>query len=121
MRIVTPHIPDKKAVFCLTRSSYKALREAGVKVYEYTPGFVHAKMCISDDVAAFVGTINMDFRSLTHHYECGVVLYQSGCIKDIKADFEHTFEVSQYIDDSFKLSVGAKIINALLALFRVMF
>ena len=121
VRVVTPHIPDKKAVFCLTRSSYKALRSAGVKVYEYTPGFIHAKMLISDDDMAFVGTINMDFRSLTHHFECGAVLYKHECIKDIHKDFEHIFEVSQLIDDKFKLSFGAKLVNALLAVFRTLF
>ena len=121
VRIVTPHIPDKKAVFCITRGSYAALRQAGVKIYEYTPGFVHAKMCICDDVVAFVGTINMDFRSLTHHFECGALLYGHPCLTDIKADFESIFAASQYIDDSFKLSFGAKLINVLLALFRVMF
>ncbi|MBQ9457817.1 MAG: cardiolipin synthase [Bacilli bacterium] len=121
VRIVTPHIPDKKAVFCITRSSYKWLREAGVKVYEYTPGFVHAKMCISDDIVGFIGTINMDFRSLTHHFECGALLYQHECLKDMKEDFEKTFEVSQLIDDSFKQSFGAKLLVALLAVFRVLF
>ena len=121
VRIITPHIPDKKMVFCLTRSSYKALRDVGVKIYEYTPGFVHAKMCLSDDDLAFVGTINMDFRSLTHHFECGVLLHGHECLKDIKADFENMFGVSQYIDDSFKLSFGAKLAKVLLELFRVMF
>lgn len=121
VRIVTPHIPDKKAVFCLTRSSYKELRAAGVKIYEYTPGFVHAKMLVSDDDTAFVGTINLDFRSLTHHYECGAVLYKNPCIADIKEDFNQIFEASQLIGDDFKLSFGAKLIKVVLALFRVLF
>ena len=120
VRIITPHIPDKKMVFSITRGSYAGLRAAGVKIYEYTPGFVHAKMCIADDVVAFIGTINMDFRSLTHHYECGAVIYNHPCLKDMNDDFAHMFEVSQYIDDSFKLSFGAKLANVLLALFRVM-
>ena len=77
-------------------------------------------MCIADDVVAFIGTINMDFRSLTHHYECGAVIYNHSCLKDMNDDFAHMFEVSQYIDDSFKLSFGAKLANVLLALFRVM-
>ena len=121
VRVITPHIPDKKAVFCLTRSSYAYLRNAGVRVYEYTPGFIHAKMFVCDDDMGFVGTINMDYRSLTHHYECGAVLYKHECLKDIRADFEHIFEVSQEIDDSFKLSFGARFINGLLAVFRVLF
>ncbi len=121
VRLVTPHIPDKKAVFCLTRSSYKFLRESGVKVYEYTPGFIHEKTYLCDDVIGFVGTINLDYRSLTHHYECGAIIYKHECLKDIKEDFEHIFSISQYIDDSFKLSVGAKLVNALLAVFRALF
>ena len=121
VRIITPHIPDKKMVFCLTRSSYKHLRDAGVKIYEYTPGFIHAKMLISDDDVGFVGTINMDYRSLTHHFECGAVLYKAPCLKDIRDDFENIFNVSQLIDDNFKLSAGAKLINALLAVFRALF
>lgn len=121
VRLVTPHIPDKKAVFCLTRSSYKFLRESGVKVYEYTPGFIHEKTYLCDDVIGFVGTINLDYRSLTHHFECGAIIYKHECLKDIKEDFEHVFSISQYIDDSFKLSVGAKLVNALLAVFRALF
>jgi len=121
VRIVTPHIPDKKAVFCMTRSSYKQLRKAGVKIYEYTPGFIHAKMFISDDILGFVGTINLDYRSLTHHYECGALLYKNECLKDIRADFEHIFEVSQFITDDFKLSRRARLLNAVLAVFRALF
>lgn len=121
VRIITPHIPDKKIVFCMTRSSYKHLRDAGVQIYEYTPGFIHAKMLICDDIISYVGTINLDYRSLTHHYECGAVLYKNECIKDIHRDFEHIFEVSQLIDDKFKLSLGAKLINAVVAIFRALF
>ena len=121
VRIVTPHIPDKKMVFCMTRSSYKSLRKAGVRIYEYTPGFIHAKMAVVDGEVAFVGTINMDFRSLTHHYECGALLYRDPCIKDIVDDFHNIFEVSQEIDDKFKLSFPAKIVNGVLAVFRALF
>lgn len=119
--LALPHIPDKKMVFCLTRSSYKHLRDADVKIYEYTPGFIHAKMLISDDDVGFVGTINMDYRNLTHHFECGAVLYKAPCLRDIRDDFENIFTVSQLIDDNFKLSAGAKLINALLAVFRALF
>ena len=99
----------------------KELRKAGGKVYEYTPGFIHAKMLVSDDDMAFVGTINMDFRSLTHHFECGAVLYKNDCIKDIYNDFQHIFEVSQEIDNNFKLSFGAKVAKVLLETFRTLF
>ena len=121
VRIITPHIPDKKMVFCMTRSSYKYLRKAGVKIYEYTPGFIHAKMAVVDGEVAVVGTINMDFRSLTHHYECAALLYRDPCIKDIVEDFHNIFEVSQYIDDTFEPSIGAKLINCVLAVFRALF
>ncbi|MDE7213864.1 MAG: cardiolipin synthase, partial [Anaeroplasmataceae bacterium] len=72
VRIITPHIPDKKLVFLMTRSHYSSLINAGVKIYEYENGFVHAKTYLSDDETAIVGTINMDYRSLVHHFENGV-------------------------------------------------
>lgn len=122
VRIITPHIPDKKLVFNMTRSSYAFLQNAGVKMYEYTPGFIHAKMLLADDKIAFVGTINLDYRSLTHHFECGAVIYNSHVIKDIKEDFNHIFEVSEDLSTSgFKVSRWAKITNAILAPFRAMF
>lgn len=91
VRIVTPGIPDKKTVFFLSRSYYGSLIHAGVKIYEYTPGFVHAKSFVSDDNVAVVGTINMDFRSLYLHFECGTFMTESSVIADIKADYEETF------------------------------
>ena len=94
VKIVTPGIPDKKTVFKLTRSYYPQLIAAGVKIYEYTPGFIHAKVFICDDEIATVGTINMDYRSLYLHFECGVYLYKTKCIKDIKQDAIDTIAVS---------------------------
>lgn len=94
VRIVTPGIPDKKAVFKLTRSYYPQLIKSGVKIYEYTPGFIHAKVFLCDDEIATVGTINMDYRSLYLHFECGVYLYKNKCIKDIKADVIDTLSKS---------------------------
>ncbi|WP_297233862.1 cardiolipin synthase [uncultured Flavonifractor sp.] len=90
VRIITPHIPDKKLVFELTRSHYQSLLEAGVQIFEYTPGFVHAKNVVSDDVVGVVGTINMDYRSMFLHFEDAVLLYQDLTILDIKADFWST-------------------------------
>lgn len=90
VRIITPHIPDKKLVFELTRSHYQPLLEAGVQIFEYTPGFVHAKNVVSDDVVGVVGTINMDYRSMFLHFEDAVLLYQDPTILDIKADFWST-------------------------------
>ncbi len=90
VRIILPGIPDKKAAFALAKSHYRALTDAGVKLYEYTPGFVHAKVFVSDDVKAVVGTINLDYRSLYHHFECATYLYQTPCVADVEADFEAT-------------------------------
>ena len=92
VRIITPHIPDKKLVFEATRASYMPLMKAGVKIYEYTPGFVHAKMFVSDDKLATVGTANLDYRSLFLHFECGALMYGSAAVSSVKADFLETFE-----------------------------
>lgn len=91
VRIITPGIPDKKVVFEVTRSFYSKLAEVGVKIYEYTPGFVHSKQCVSDDDVAACGTINLDFRSLYHHFENGCLMYNCSAIADIRADFENMF------------------------------
>ena len=97
VRIVTPFIPDKKLIQIVTRGAYPDLLEAGVKIYEYTPGFIHSKNVISDDELAVVGTINFDYRSLVHHYENAVLMYQTESIADIKQDFEDLFDVSKEI------------------------
>lgn len=97
VRIVVPHIPDKKLVFLLTRSHYEELLEAGVKIYEYTPGFVHAKVFLSDDAHGVVGTVNLDYRSLYHHFECAAYLYRVDALAQIKADFSDTFEKSRQV------------------------
>ena len=94
VRLITPHIPDKKLVFLMTRSNYAALLDDGVKIYEYTPGFIHAKNFVCDDRFAVCGTINLDYRSLVHHFECGVWMYRADCIPDLKADFLATQELS---------------------------
>ena len=95
VRIVTPKLPDKKVVFALTRSNYTALVKGGVKIYEYTPGFMHAKNLLCDDVLGVVGTINLDYRSLMHHYEDAVLMFQTKALKAIKRDFEEVFAVSE--------------------------
>ena len=95
VRIITPHIPDKKAIFAMTRSYYHRLQQGGVKIYEYTPGFMHAKQVLCDDESATVGTVNLDYRSLIHHYECGVFMAGTECIEDIKQDFLNLFSCSQ--------------------------
>ncbi|MGI6238177.1 MAG: cardiolipin synthase [Christensenellales bacterium] len=86
VRIITPGVPDKKIAYALTRSYYDVLLRAGVRIYEYTPGFMHAKQFVSDDRCAVVGTINLDYRSLCHHYECAVWMCDTPVILEIKAD-----------------------------------
>ncbi|MBO5481052.1 MAG: cardiolipin synthase [Clostridia bacterium] len=95
VRIVTPGIPDKKMVYRLTRANYAVLMKAGVKIYEYTPGFIHSKSMVCDDEYAVVGTMNFDYRSLYLHFENAV--YFSGCqaVIDLKRDCEETFAVSK--------------------------
>ena len=90
VKLILPGIPDKKIAYSLAKSHYKALTESGVKIYEYTPGFVHAKVFVSDDEKAVVGTINLDYRSLYHHFECAAYLYEVPCIKEIEDDFQRT-------------------------------
>ena len=87
VRIILPGIPDKRAAYCLAKTHFAALNSAGVKLYTYTPGFVHAKSFVVDDTEAVVGTINLDYRSLYHHFECAVYLHGSSAIAGIEADF----------------------------------
>ena len=94
VRIIVPHIPDKKIVFWMTQSNYELLIQSGVKIYEYTPGFIHAKEFICDDLYASCGTINLDYRSLVHHFECGIWMYNTRCIEDMKEDFLETQNMS---------------------------
>ena len=98
VRIITPHIPDKQTVFWMTRSNYGMLLSAGVRVYEYTPGFIHAKNLVCDDKFAVCGTINLDYRSLVHHFECGAWMYKTECISAMKEDFLNTMTVSKEIE-----------------------
>ena len=90
VRIILPGIPDKKIAWSLAKTHYGALSEAGVRLYEYTPGFVHAKVFVSDDIRAVAGSINLDYRSLYHHFECATYLYRTECIPLIEQDFRHT-------------------------------
>ena len=94
VRIVLPGIPDKAFIYAISRSYYPQLLRAGVRIYEYTPGFMHSKQVLVDHVLAAVGTINMDYRSLYHHFENGVLLYESPCIFDIADDFYELFRIS---------------------------
>ena len=119
VRILTPHIPDKKVIFEVTRAHYPLLLEAGVKIYEYTPGFVHAKTFSVDDKYGVVGSINMDYRSLFLHFECGVWMYRCPCIAQIRDDFLKTLEESQQmeLDKVTRLSWVKKLGRAILRVF----
>ena len=97
VRIITPGIPDKKLVFLLTRSYYRQLLEAGVRIYEYTPGFIHAKSFVCDDEIAVVGTINLDYRSLYLHFECAAWMYQCQAVGQVKEDMLSTFRNSREV------------------------
>lgn len=118
VRIVTPHIEDKWYVHIITKSYYRQLIEAGVKVYEYTPGFIHSKVFLCDDEIATVGTINMDYRSLYFHFECGAYLYKTECIDEIKKDFKETFKVSKSItiEDTRKIKWSNRFLRAIIRL-----
>lgn len=101
VRVMTPGIPDKKLTYGVTRSYYNMLCSGGIKVYEYTPGFNHTKTCISDDKCAVVGTINLDFRSLYHHFENAVYMYDVDCIPEIKQDFVDAFAESRDVTEQY--------------------
>lgn len=95
--LILPHVPDKKYAFALAKSHYKTLIEAGVNIYEYTPGFVHAKVFLVDQYKATVGTVNLDYRSFYHHFECGVYLEDVPSIEEISEDFKKTLSLSQKV------------------------
>ena len=90
--IIMPHIPDKWYAFAVAKTHYRELIEAGVKIYEFLPGFVHAKVFVSDNDTATVGTINLDYRSLYLHFECGVFIYNNPVVRDIELDFQNTLK-----------------------------
>ncbi len=98
VRIIVPGVPDKKTIYMLTRSFYTPLLKSGVRIFEYTPGFIHSKQFVSDDSSAIIGTINLDYRSLTHHIENAVWLVNTETVKDIKVDFLETQSRSREVD-----------------------
>ena len=88
--VILPGIPDKRLPYALAKSHYRTLMEAGVHIYEYTPGFLHAKSFVSDDLRATVGTVNLDYRSLSHHFECGAYLLNTPAVAAVEEDFRQT-------------------------------
>lgn len=119
VRIVTPGMPDKPAVFMMTRSFYEPLTKAGVKIYEYTPGFIHSKMMVVDDNYAVVGSINLDYRSLYLHFECAAFIYHSKENIAIKEDIESIIEESKEItyESCLELNRPYRLWQALLRLY----
>ncbi len=118
VRIVTPKTADKKLVKVMTKSAYPYLLESGVRIYEYTPGFIHEKMLVTDDSYAIVGTINMDYRSLAHHYEDALWIYGSCTVSSIREDFENIISVSdEKALKEAELSFFEKIIRSLMRIF----
>ena len=99
VKIVTPDVADKKIVKIMTKSSYPHLKQSGVEIYEYLPGFIHEKTLISDDEYLVVGTINLDYRSLAHHFEDGIFVVKSPVVLDAKRSVLETIELSDYKDN----------------------
>ena len=107
VRIITPGIPDKKLVYSVTRSYYNGLTRNGVRIFEFTPGFCHAKMSIVDDLMATCGTINLDYRSLYHHFENGCLYADCDAVMDTKRDFEETFKQCREVTEYYTSGRGA--------------
>ncbi len=117
--ILTPHIPDKWYVHAVTRAHYEVLVEGGVKVYEYTPGFLHSKVFSVDGKFATVGTVNLDYRSLYLHFENGVFLWEADCVRDVEQDFQETMAQSQEVtrEDCRSTSIFVRLGRAVLRVF----
>ncbi|MBR2646529.1 MAG: cardiolipin synthase [Clostridia bacterium] len=121
VRIVTPGIPDKKVTFRLTRANYQMLLKAGVKIYEYTPGFIHAKSMVCDDESAVVGTINLDYRSLYLHFENAVYFSDCKAVADLKRDCEETFAVSKLCTlENTKQGIFGRLVDSVLRVFETL-
>lgn len=120
VHLIVPGIPDKKLVYKVAESHFAYLLEAGVNIYRYTPGFNHQKSIIADERLAMVGTINFDFRSLVHHYECGAVIYKDDCLKDILLDHQQMVKVSAQVPKNYKQKGLAKRICDLIKVFSAL-
>ena len=118
VRVITPGIPDKKLIYSITRSYYHSLVRQGVRIYEYTPGFCHCKMCVTDDIAATCGTINLDYRSLYHHFENGCLYYDNQAVLDTRKDFEETMALCREVTEDYRNpGSGMRLIQLILRLF----
>lgn len=121
VRIIVPHVPDKRLVFAITKSFYHRLMDAGVRIYEYEPGFIHSKTYIADGKYAIVGTVNLDYRSLVHHFENGVWMYKTDSISDIKSDIDKTLDKCIEVSaDMLKMGRISKLIRSFIRIFAPM-
>lgn len=122
VRIVVPGIPDKKAIYRVTRANYLSLMGAGIKIYEYTPGFLHAKSMVCDDEYAVVGTVNFDYRSLYYHFENAVYFTDEKAVAAVKRDAEETFAVSKLCTaENTKRTPAGRLLDSLLRVFETLF
>ena len=118
VQMITPGVPDKKLIYRVTRANYEPLISAGVRIFEYTPGFTHAKSFVSDDEIAVVGTINLDFRSLYLHYECGLLLIETDSIIQLKEDFTATIsKCAEVTSENLKKSFFWHLFDAVIRVF----
>ncbi|MBQ1531557.1 MAG: cardiolipin synthase [Solobacterium sp.] len=123
VRILVPHIPDKRIVYSITRSNYQTLINAGIRIYEYLPGFNHAKCMVSDDELALIGSINTDYRSYFLHFEAGVLMYNSRLAEEMKQDFLHALSQSHEVTsaDCARVNRLVRTYRALLKVFAPLF
>ena len=118
VNIIIPAVPDKKAVYCMTRQGCGKLVDAGVKIYSYTPGFIHAKGIVADGKVGVVGTINLDYRSFVHHYECGVFMYDAQAVTELQQDMFAVIAQSQPMLTNVKLRWWEKVVCVFANVFR---
>lgn len=115
VRIVTPGVPDKRIIYWITQSYYRVLLESGVKIYQYRPGFLHAKSFLVDDKIASVGSVNLDYRSLYLHFECGVFLYHTAAVEELKQDCMEVFACADEVTIAFcdKQKFGVRVLQGI--------
>lgn len=120
VNLFVPGIPDKPAVYWMAKCDFHTLIEAGVNIYLYTPGFNHEKQLLCDDIIGFIGTINFDFRSFTHHFECGADIYNDPVLKDFKKDFLEMQSVSKKVDFNYRPNLIQRIAVSIMKLIRTL-
>ena len=121
VNLIVPGIPDKKVVYWMAKSQFHIFLDASVNIYIYKPGFNHEKQMLVDDRLCFCGTINFDFRSLTHHFECGMTFLDAPCLTQVKEDFKEMMEASEKVPQNFKMKGFPRFLAGLLKMLRVLF